>query len=1728
MMEREWKEQDMMAEEKVEGTPGLESGNMEEDLRTAENGVSPSPSAPAGSAEQEMADREEYWNSVLTGDVMTIPREVREKAEAMYPAGGADSERLAACVMQSWVADTGKIPRERIRRDWKDIREQVAQQYGASGTSDDELFVAVSQHNQVRLTQRETLFELYQETYDQSLSGKEGPPDERRREAVSLWPEELQAVADQLRIRAVSDARDDRNRLGDAASIIRKGLEGLVANEAPAQENFPAVQMNWKVVQGVPDVARAVDCLANMGEEDRQKVFRMMAPCMRSNPDFRVALEGALKRGAAEMAENVAQMAVNGAAWILPEGSDKETLDRYSRSFEDLRNFARMEFAPLRGGKDAPWFRNMMVDMAQQGASTALAFGGPVGLSVLMAGETGRHMADARRMSPDGVFDAQMGGAVLSGGANTLLALGMTKLGQRMVGEGMRAFQSMRLASGSAGALLAGTGAMAADAVKMTAENKLMELTPMLVQEGVGAVTGRESGVNWEDWKARQVSVEDQLREAGMMMPFLLIGAGKASLHHFRHPGTLLGDGTPLKVFGIPDDAAARILKEKDVRRAGALLQKSLRDSPLWGSLYISRKAMEWSRALGESGEPFLKTEQEVRDFLDMPSPVRTKPWKMRDFPESEEALRKLSPLPDHAEARTRWMLRAGLPLIGEGAGKDGAAVHDVESVPGLMVKEMSGRESMEMSLSSWYEVLCRMEEDDLGLGRNRNGQEIPWRLRNAEDYDTQADGMRLAFVENRLKRRACRPYRMLLLAYPEEAGGMARYSGRDWDAVTLEMDRRTRSNIYEGVMERVHGASHEEVADHVARRLWQSFCRDEAGAARARRWLEEGSALLSAPELPSQADGPDGLVPSLARMSGMMASLGDRQRHAVSPELREMNRAVWGTQADVNGLFHVLPNMKEFDIHVGRGYTPVESYGRLLSRFLEVEPEAVAADASVLDASRLHVGPERAVPRIYPGMERAVENLSLLTPDLFQSAYGDEHGEQLWRIRYPNGQWSAWHPSREAAGADLMANVSMMFSPACMAKRDLIRSWEWNARNGHPDRDLNYLRLTGSLTNARGERLPCLHDSLGAMAVSDMIRSGYGVRGSVGSGDFLEVTGWGRVPAEELMSRDAMTERMEIHGKYVGQASRIGVDADNQAILTAKGVVVHRLRLHNTNNPIALVEDKAEVVWDRLMHTDQISPDAAWQMLKRMGRVPEEKAFPGETELIEELSQLSKEYFFAHLDDAAVPDTVAAWARYGAASPDKAMEPLERLVRQAAELKETLKEDADNAEFVGMLRETVGMNDRIRAERVWNERSGEVTLPMMERYAHSLMTGKLLTSVPDHVRNSLVSSLAALEGYEGSSFSKMERLAGRRMTELAEALQEFPLLNQWRPDPEHPGLYLRLVHRLLGNRKGERHGGNISLAAMNEPVPAPVLETPFDVEDDFSVRRGVPAPALWRSRPDILRAVETMEAVRRDFSGRPVATEFGIKWEGRTYRIDSEAAPEGVTAAWRREVPLDQAIPLIEEVDRNQDRVKGANLPFLPNPKEAREMYATCVLYRDPDDPLHTVRLMPGIPESPVRNVRAPYVVHVWNGVYLDRMGAPAVSEPDSYIPLERFTGAGEEPSPAAVRENRRRFLDRILKTFADKRAQERHWWDRKQAVGSFMEDVIRLYEDLGVREGYVSGKIDLFDPVVVQGLRFVSHVLNDPQVFRMSLDRGTDAQRALTREGIKLRKLVKEHGNF
>jgi len=62
-------------------------------------------------------------------------------------------------------------------------------------------------------------------------------------------------------------------------------------------------------------------------------------------------------------------------------------------------------------------------------------------------------------------------------------------------------------------------------------------------------------------------------------------------------------------------------------------------------------------------------------------------------------------------------------------------------------------------------------------------------------------------------------------------------------------------------------------------------------------------------------------------------------------------------------------------------------------------------------------------------------------------------------------------------------------------------------------------------------------------------------------------------------------------------------------------------------------------------------------------------------------------------------------------------------------------------------------------------------------------------------------------------------------------------------------------------------------------------------------------------------------------------------------------------------------------------------------------------VKYSSPGNPHHSVRVMPGNPNSPFPNSRKPYVRHVKNGKSLDMNGKPVdVTTPEAHIPLEKF----------------------------------------------------------------------------------------------------------------------------
>ena len=109
-------------------------------------------------------------------------------------------------------------------------------------------------------------------------------------------------------------------------------------------------------------------------------------------------------------------------------------------------------------------------------------------------------------------------------------------------------------------------------------------------------------------------------------------------------------------------------------------------------------------------------------------------------------------------------------------------------------------------------------------------------------------------------------------------------------------------------------------------------------------------------------------------------------------------------------------------------------------------------------------------------------------------------------------------------------------------------------------------------------------------------------------------------------------------------------------------------------------------------------------------------------------------------------------------------------------------------------------------------------------------------------------------------------------MRELSRALQEFPQLNSWRPDPEHPGLYLHLVKKPFRTGLGPLRAKDVSLEALGEHLPEPILEAPLYVEEDFSEQYEVS-----EKHPEIVKElVELAEKHKAEMKIKASVCDFG------------------------------------------------------------------------------------------------------------------------------------------------------------------------------------------------------------------------------------------------------------
>lgn len=1143
-------------------------------------------------------------------------------------------------------------------------------------------------------------------------------------------------------------------------------------------------------------------------------------------------------------------------------------------------------------------------------------------------------------------------------------------------------------------------------------------------------------------------------------------------------------------------------------------------------------------------------TDQMV-DFLDGGAIVKEKNWhNYQKYIYFIKKWKNLDPDFPAGIVSQRWLMRSGWVRL-EISGENLCAVFNPAGDEEAFV---TGSDIAD-SLLDWYALQNEKEESALSVAKIGNRHVLPLDLAEKAPFHQDIGQSRYAFLSGVVMDFLRRPYRMLLLKYPINRIDEMRWNGAAFNRKTLAESESFRIILHECVMKLACGKPWRQVSDDISLMLWSRWLAENPFATeKIDKWFRHLSKSID----PDRMDGnihsdKAGLSQQLSSVCEWCSQLTPGERDLLPDDLREICRLVWQTQSDAISLFHLLPLLPEFDVYLGRGYQLKQTYSAMIWRHLGMK------DNPGNKKSTLPIGRHAAIPKktgsftSYDFIGEPLRLLNLVGGGKIQKAFNNQ-GMILWRIEYPDGKQSFWHHSEKLARQDLACHLAAVFSCETEPKTDIIRFLIRNARTASMFIRMNDLN-THRLVNGKSGGL--WFDKLACRAVEDLIAYLFGARSQCAPGESIAVCDRGTIDAQEQLGHASIRERSVVYSKYTGPVGEMGIDASNSSHENLKGLLLHHLELYNKGNPMAVIEDKAEIVWDRLIRSGQLPVHQALDALYRLGRIDRGTARMHRSKymsVIEELSQLSKEYLMQHLDHPSIPKTAAMWVRYSVSRPFPTTGEMEQLKSAASVLLKKKRQALNSIEerivnewyeaapteeirslakrsigllhwlkttelperFEDMIRDSIGINEHAAVERFWcfrNIPEGTICLPMGARFIHSIYQSGMMEVLPGHILDDLCPKIACVGWGETSGLHPdvIRKRAERLFMNLWERLNDTDGLSQWNVDPANKGGYLMLVRRTI---KNERKG----------------VDEPARVCKDYHCRKVSRLPSAWKGRDEVGYAIETLSIIRDDLARRPMPTQDGILWQGKLFHNESEERPSGIPGHWHVDTPLLSAIMLILDARDGGVIPDGTHMPVLFDAVKSIEAMKCCVTYIDPADSEHTVRLMPGIPEAPNMEARAPYMVHCRQGVYLDYAGQPVPvrNMRRSYIPMEIFrdvstniTMTRHEISlyQSAVR-------CKLLSELSDTRMQKKYWWNPEKGDSSFSENIIRLYEDMGLSAAYARGETGLADPVFVETLRFVGRVLNSPGSMSTSLESGMPFHHVILREGKVLKRFYEEAG--
>lgn len=1550
-------------------------------------------------------ERGTHWNRILTADPDTVPLDIRNAVGADMESMSPEEQEyhLLRTVNRSWAVDHLALSREKVSADWPGIRSALAEKLGVE-SNEREVFTALSLHAREEPL-RQKARTVYEAEYLSALDGEpESNSAEKRNQPDFPGLENIRAMARC----AAEEAREEVLQHSEALEQLLSSI--LQLERGPVAQ----AQVLWKS----PSFLSALDELAELSDSKRATLYRVAQAEWKKNgqalqtESLPVAMLHNMIRSGVNLSLNLGQAVGNlGVAQLEQLGDSlgieslsnfSSGLDKRLRVFEELRRVAQHEVLPIQLEEDASFAEELLVDVAGAVPDAAMAFSGVPGITLLAASSAGASVAEARQRAPETSQKLQTAAGCLAGAAQAAIFKGMSGLGQRLINRTINQF---------AGSLGKGVGSYVLSALKSGAwftqetvnllvAGKTAQLAEMGLQELASRADETASNINWSDYGDNLLDLETNIREAAVNLPFVLIAGGRAALHHFRSPRTVLGDGHRLDDWGVDPVMKERVMTAPTLQRQNELLREALRSSTRWsGAGFLSEIAAKSLRLLQNKHLHLFDNEQTVAQFLEHPGEqsVLKEMLRKRDeaktSPHTEEPPSSQLLLPEHFISKKsipaeKWnwlhqLMRGWLSAAGLPDGQSGAD-SSANLIAGISHLQIDGKNA------------------------------IPPMLRQNGYYVPQAERVRRAMLAELVHTVEQVSHRFLLNTYTIDTLNRSFPTEKKAVEHTEKVRRQIHHVAAKAILQSVIDG-HRADANSSIKNFFRDFYMNRHYNSIREPWLQKNT-LAQIRKLTALADGSE-------RLSS---------RHPA--EIRELRLQYMGLSYAVRGMVELIPHMEDFHTLLSRGHSPLSAYAAILSREFGLEESSSAwkpADWSS-GLSWPNESETRAATESNIDKMRLYTQLTGRTPEVVTKNSGGE----LWRILRPDGTYTRWHESSGHVANDM--------------------SYVYALRLGMPyEKDLYSERLQENMRVnglAFARMLPQqrrrfnTHDALGCIALNDLHELWLGdasvrplgldyhsseLPGMSARREYDGVASF-MIPGEKentpqhylldpkrtVNPLNLIFAKAKVHWQRMLDSGAF-LPSDMADFLEQQGEISHKRKLELLHLPeinhrlYRLPEVRKMSRKHRLRYVQQLQ-----DLLQNRNTAEMREA------LASAMSYFSAKYLIADMDNVSIPSSVREWiAAAPFREPDSrtAADRPGRLVRSRSDSFNQKKSDSflirwmndraadflrENAEHIATVRRNLQDEQSplrqspflVHIRELWTPSEGQRKeqcwthlLSDDRQFRHSGQELWNLLRLPSsawnylsvHEKEVLKNDLLPVvreypaPGVDPDAADAVEQ----SLHHLQALLEEKPNLRDFALNPQNPGEILRL---LLDEPPASHSAPSRGILHSKDSLQAPL---PSLHSGGKIIRSELPENLAEDSR--VMPALHLLMALRHQVMDYPVVTPQGIRWRNQNYGGQSGAQPNGLNHEWAAHRPLTGLLTALQKLETGmagkQMEWAGEVLEPLHTEIDLNPLQHVTI-YKRPLYPHVQLRLMPGDFASASEYRRKPYVVHSLAGAPLSR----------------------------------------------------------------------------------------------------------------------------------------------